>query len=116
MSLVDYILASVVVPNLARINCSRCSVKFAYANTIFQILFDSSRKATGVEYLYKGFRHTVSAKREVIVSGGSINSPQLLMLSGVGPKQHLEELDVKKTSKFLQTFSNIGDYLLRSQL
>ena len=49
-----------------------------------KILFEGSA-AVGVEYEQNGATHTVRAGREVIVSGGSINSPQLLQLSGIGP-------------------------------
>src|SRR5260370_21815110 len=41
-------------------------------------------RAVGVEYLKDGEKHLVEASREVILCGGSINSPQLLMLSGIG--------------------------------
>ena len=47
------------------------------------------RTATGVTYRQGGTSHTVRALREVIVCGGAINSPQLLMLSGIGPAAHL---------------------------
>ena len=49
------------------------------------------RRATGVEYQDKTGVHVVRAAREVILSGGSYNSPQLLMLSGIGPAAHLRE-------------------------
>ena len=54
-----------------------------------RILFEG-RRAVGVEYEQNGTKHTARAGREVIVSGGSINSPQLLQLSGVGPAEHLQ--------------------------
>src|SRR6478609_2944178 len=50
---------------------------------VSRVLFDGTR-ATGVDYVHKGRRHVATAEREVILSGGAINSPQLLMLSGVG--------------------------------
>lgn len=53
-----------------------------------KILFEGKR-ATGVEYVRNGRTEQVKAGREVIVSGGSVNSPQLLMLSGVGPAETL---------------------------
>lgn len=54
-------------------------------NAPVQRILLEGKTATGVEYLYEGKLHTVMAAREVILSGGSINSPQLLMLSGIGP-------------------------------
>lgn len=57
---------------------------------VTRILFDESgRKAIGVEYYKKKKKFRVLARKEVIISGGAINSPQLLMLSGIGPKNHL---------------------------
>lgn len=51
-------------------------------------------RAAGVEYEVGGEVRTARAAREVILSGGSYNSPQLLMLSGIGPAQHLAEMGV----------------------
>lgn len=70
---------------------------------------DDVPRATGVEYLEgksiyaadsrrapgaTGTKKTVTAKREVIVAGGAFNSPQLLMLSGVGPAEHLQQFNI----------------------
>jgi choline dehydrogenase len=54
-----------------------------------RILFEN-RQATGVEVLCDGTKQTISAAREVILSAGSLNSPQVLMLSGVGPRAELQ--------------------------
>ena len=51
--------------------------------------------ARGVHVVRDGRKQFIKAEKEVIVSAGSINSPQLLMLSGIGPKTHLEELGIK---------------------
>ncbi len=51
-------------------------------------------RATGVEYEVEGEVRIAQATREVILSGGSYNSPQLLMLSGIGPAAHLTELGI----------------------
>jgi choline dehydrogenase-like flavoprotein len=55
-----------------------------------RILFEG-RRAIGVEYLQGGERKQVKASREVLLSAGALQSPQLLMLSGVGPADHLRE-------------------------
>ena len=55
-----------------------------------RILFEG-RRAIGVEYLQGGERKQVKAGREVLLSAGALQSPQLLMLSGVGPADHLRE-------------------------
>lgn len=62
-------------------------VTFAYAN---KILFNGDRRAVGVQFERFSLQHVVYARREVISSGGSINSAQLLMLSGIGPAEHLQ--------------------------
>ncbi len=58
-----------------------------------RIMFDGTR-AVGVEYVKNGKTVTAQARGEVILSGGAINSPQLLQLSGVGPAQHLRDLGI----------------------
>jgi choline dehydrogenase len=61
-----------------------------------QVLFEGSR-AVGVRFRQNGVPRTVRARREVVLCGGSINSPQLLLLSGVGPAQHLMEMGIRVT-------------------
>ena len=51
-------------------------------------------KAVGLEYASGGEIHTVEAEREIILSGGTYNSPQLLMLSGIGPAEELKALGI----------------------
>ena len=52
--------------------------------------------ASGVFYDYEGETIEVRARKEVILSAGTYNTAKLLMLSGIGPKEHLEELKVIK--------------------
>ena len=73
-----------------------------------EVLFDELNRAIGVAYLkgerlykaaYKpndgGVPHKVYASREVILAGGAYNTPQLLMLSGIGPKEQLAKHDIE---------------------
>ena len=55
-----------------------------------RVLLDGQR-ATGVEYLQVGQLQQVPARREVLLTAGALQSPQLLMLSGVGPASHLQQ-------------------------
>lgn len=67
-----------------------------------KILFDSNKRAIGVEFEYDGpngkQNMTAYANKEIIVSAGAIGSPQLLMLSGIGRNNHLEEFNIETIS------------------
>jgi len=58
-----------------------------------RVLFDGDR-ATGVEIARNGLLEEVGAAGEVIVAAGAYNSPQLLMLSGIGPADELAALQI----------------------
>ena len=53
----------------------------------------------GLTYSYQGMQKTVQASKEFILSAGAINSPQILLKSGIGPEDHLKEVGVKTTVK-----------------
>ena len=93
-----------------------------------RVLFDENQRAVGVEYLkggrlYKahaypnaapGMLRQANARREVILSGGAFNTPQLLMLSGIGPAEELRRhgipvrVDLPGVGKNLQDRYEIG--------
>ena len=62
-----------------------------------QLNFDAERNCTGVDVVEGAFGRstTLNARREVIVSAGAIDSPKLLMLSGIGPAEHLSQVGVQ---------------------
>lgn len=63
--------------------------------TVTKVLIEPKKKAAyGVELVTNGFVQRVLAKNEVILSGGAVNSPQLLLLSGIGPKDDLRQVNI----------------------
>jgi choline dehydrogenase len=67
-------------------------------------------KAVGVRYLRRGVEETARADAEVIVSSGAIGSPQLLMLSGIGPAAHLHEHDIAVVADSPGVGGNLSDH------
>jgi choline dehydrogenase len=59
-----------------------------------QILFDDNKRATGVKVQSAGRNYMLSAKHEVILSSGVFHSPQLLMVSGIGPRETLKQHNI----------------------
>ncbi|KAL3278285.1 hypothetical protein HHI36_013619 [Cryptolaemus montrouzieri] len=65
-----------------------------YSQVIKILINPITKKAYAVEFVKNNLKYIVRAKKEIILSAGTFNSPQLLMLSGVGPREHLEELGI----------------------
>ena len=76
---------------------------------IRRVLFDGKR-ATGVEYMRRGRTERAEAARAVIVCAGTYASPQLLMLSGVGPAEHLREFDIRVVHDLPGVGENLQDH------
>lgn len=53
-----------------------------------------NKKAIGVEFVRDGQKQEVRARREIILSAGTIGSAHILMLSGIGPREHLQNMKV----------------------
>jgi choline dehydrogenase-like flavoprotein len=102
-------------------NGERCSAARAYLlrylgkrknlsvhthSQVERILIDG-RRATGVLYKQGGVQKTARARKEVILCAGAIVSPQLLMLSGIGPAKHLQEFAIP----VLQDLPGVGQNL-----
>ena len=75
-----------------------------------RIVFDG-RRATGVAYLRDGIEHVAQAAREVIISAGAINSPQLLKLSGIGPGGELQAAGIPVVHEVAGVGENLQDHL-----
>jgi len=69
------------------------------------------RRAAGVEYVRGGNLHRASAAREVLLAGGVFNTPQLLMLSGIGDPDHLRDVGIEVTVSLREVGRNLQDHL-----
>ena len=74
-----------------------------------RLLFDG-KKAVGVEYDHGGETTQVNAAKAVVLSAGTFGSPQLLMLSGVGPADHLQELGIPVIHDLAGVGENLQDH------
>jgi choline dehydrogenase len=72
---------------------------------------DDCVAARGVVFTKKDMQYTIYAKKEVILSAGAINSPQIMMLSGLGPKQHLEEVGIEVVKDIPGVGMNLQDHV-----
>ncbi len=79
----------------------------AYAH---RLLLDGN-EVRGLEYQHRGQSKTVHASRDVILSGGPINNPQLLMLSGIGPADHIRESGLTAHHDLPGIGENLQDHL-----
>jgi choline dehydrogenase len=68
--------------------------------------------ATGIEYRDEnGATHKIFAEREVVLSAGAVGSPQILMLSGIGPRRELEAVDITCRHELPAVGKNLKDHL-----
>ena len=77
---------------------------------VTRVVFEGSR-AVGVEYAHDGKLEQARAAREVIISGGAINSPQTLMLSGIGPADELKKLGIPVIQHLPGVGENLQDHI-----
>lgn len=94
-----------LTPNLHRTN-----LKVITGAMSEKILFDGNR-VIGVQYLKDDNSHRVYCRKEVIVSAGAFGSPQLLMLSGIGPEKHLQEVGIETQLNLPGVGQNLQDHI-----
>ena len=88
----------------------RPTLKVLTGALVTRVIFDGLR-AVGVEYFNKGKNSKVFAGKEVILSGGAFNSPQLLMLSGVGDGDELRKAGIPVVAHLPGVGKNLQDHL-----
>ena len=89
---------------------SRKNLRVFTESFVEKIIFEG-KKAVGIRVKIKNKVQTIYANKEVILSGGSINSPQLLMVSGVGPADHLKEKGIEIVHELKGVGKNLQDHL-----
>ncbi|MBC7502511.1 MAG: GMC family oxidoreductase N-terminal domain-containing protein [Herminiimonas sp.] len=94
-----------ITPNLGRENLTI----IARAHTTRLLL--EGKQVVGVEYLQKGTLHQVHVKREVLLSAGTFGSPQILMLSGIGPAAELRKHGIAVKQDIAGVGKNLHDHL-----
>lgn len=77
---------------------------------VHKVLFDSQQRAIGVEAVVDGRKQTIHASKEVILCAGALETPKLLMLSGVGPKEHLDAMGVPVVKDVPGIGNNLQDH------
>ncbi|KAI2610507.1 GMC oxidoreductase [Hypoxylon sp. NC1633] len=77
-----------------------------------KVLFDDQKRATGVLVDTQGLQYTIRARNEVIVSAGAFQSPQILMVSGIGPQATLQEHGIEVIQDSPGVGQNLKDHVL----
>jgi 4-pyridoxate dehydrogenase len=89
---------------------SRDNLQLEVNAHVTRIMLDGSR-AVGVEYVRRDRSYTAQVEREVLLAGGSINSPQLLMLSGIGPPEELARQGIAVRVPLAGVGQNLQDHV-----
>jgi choline dehydrogenase len=105
----DSTRSSTEVAFLSR-TAAKTSLKIYQSCMVRNLLFDSDKRATGVNVTVNGLKpFTIRARKEVIVSAGFIHTPQLLMVSGIGPRATLEKYNIPVLSDLPGVGQNLRD-------
>ena len=80
-------------------------------NALSHKVLMEGKRATGVRYMQNGVLHDATARREVLLCGGAINSPQLLQLSGIGPGNLLRSVGIEVVHDLPGVGENLQDHI-----
>ncbi|XP_072934794.1 glucose dehydrogenase [FAD, quinone]-like [Epargyreus clarus] len=89
----------------------RQNLQISTHSVVEKVLIDEFQRAYGVKFTKHGDSRIVRAKREVILSAGALQSPQLLMLSGIGDSEHLKELGIHPIVNLPGVGRNLQDHV-----
>ena len=87
----------------------RRSVRIETEALVTGLIFDN-KKCIGVKFTQKGKQHEIFAGKEIVLSGGAVNSPHILQVSGIGPQKHLQSIGVKIVHDLPGVGQNLQDH------
>lgn len=106
----DYNIRSSTAHSYIHPALKRSNLYVSLESLVTKISFANKSIATGIEFWKNGTKYIAKASKEVIVSAGALNSPQVLMLSGIGPQKHLEEVGIEVNAD-LPVGQNLVDHV-----
>nr|XP_022905659.1 glucose dehydrogenase [FAD, quinone]-like [Onthophagus taurus] len=118
-----FTVAQTSTKNGVRVSSAKAFVRPQRNNPNFHVMLNSTvtkiqignkngkKTATAVEFLYKNKKYVVKARKEIIVSGGAVNSPHLLLLSGIGPKDVLDKVGIKQVHNLPGVGKNLHNHV-----
>jgi len=80
-------------------------------STATKILINEQKRAYAVEFVYKNVTYTVKARKEIILSAGTMNSPKVLLQSGVGPKDALDAVGIQQIHDLPGVGHNLSNHV-----
>ncbi|XP_065351054.1 glucose dehydrogenase [FAD, quinone]-like [Cloeon dipterum] len=84
---------------------------------VTRVIIDAvTKRAMGIEFVRNNRWHFVRARKEVILSAGVIDTPKLLMLSGIGPREHLESLNIPVVAELPGVGQNLQDHVTTTSI
>ena len=94
-----------LTPNLSRPNLQ------VFTGALTSRILLKDKRATGVEFVHQGQTKQLLAGKEVLLCAGAFGSPQILMLSGIGPRQHLVDMGIAPAHDLPGVGENLHDHL-----
>lgn len=92
-------------------NGQRKNLDIVIRAQVTKVLLNDYNRAVGVQFDKGGLTHQVFANKEVVLSAGAINSPMLMMLSGIGPCDHLAEVGIPCRVNLPSVGQNLQDHI-----
>ncbi|GJQ80215.1 hypothetical protein Trydic_g23790 [Trypoxylus dichotomus] len=118
-----FTIAQTTTRNGSRLSSARAYIRPHRKNPNFHVMLNSTvtriiverkdgkKVASGVEFLHKNKKYYVRARKEVILAAGTVNSPQLLLLSGIGPKEELDRVGIAQVHELPGVGRNLHNHV-----